>query len=108
MANLRKFFRKIMAGAFSAERRAAMHPPRKNLALPQEKFAAFSLPQDSRVELMFGAARFSEQALSVSRNIEFRSHRDDIVRCNAGAQRASASIDGRFPTGSHVSPGHVA
>jgi hypothetical protein len=36
-----------MAGAFFTELPAATHPPRKNLALPQEKLPAFSLPQDS-------------------------------------------------------------
>jgi len=46
-ANLRNIFRKIMAGAFFTELLAATHPPRKNLALPQGKLRAFSLPQDS-------------------------------------------------------------
>jgi hypothetical protein len=32
---------------------------------------AFSLPQDSQVELMFGAARFGEPALSASRGLGF-------------------------------------
>jgi hypothetical protein len=36
-----------MAGAFFMEMLAAMHSPRKNPALPHEKMAAFSLPQDS-------------------------------------------------------------
>jgi hypothetical protein len=31
------------------------------------KFVAFSLPQDSHIELMFGVARFGEPALSASR-----------------------------------------
>jgi hypothetical protein len=48
-----------------------MHPPRKNLVLPQEKLLAFSLPQHSHVELMFGAARFDEPALSVSHSLGF-------------------------------------
>jgi hypothetical protein len=39
MANLRIFFRKIMARGFFTELLAATHPPRKNLALPHEKFA---------------------------------------------------------------------
>jgi hypothetical protein len=64
-------FRKVMAGGFFAELLAAMHPPRKNLALPQEKLRAFSLPQDSPVQLMFDAARFGEPVLSVSRNLGF-------------------------------------
>jgi hypothetical protein len=32
---------------------------------------AFSLPQDSHIELMFGAARFREPALSASRSLGF-------------------------------------
>jgi hypothetical protein len=60
-----------MAAAFFAEGLAAMHSPRKNPALPHEKLRAFSLPQDSRVEFMFGAARFREPALSVSRSLGF-------------------------------------
>jgi hypothetical protein len=72
MANLRNIFRKIMAALFSAGLLAAMHSPRKNLALPQEKLRAFSLPQDSQVELMFGAARFGEPVLSASRGLGFR------------------------------------
>jgi hypothetical protein len=43
----------------------------KNLALPQEKLRAFSLPHGSQVLLMFGAARFDEPVLSVSRSLEF-------------------------------------
>jgi hypothetical protein len=39
MANLRNIFRKIMAEALFTELLAAMHPPRKNPALPQEKNA---------------------------------------------------------------------
>lgn len=70
-ANLRNIFRKIMAGAFFTQRLAATHPPRKNLALPHEKMVAFSLPQDPQVQLMFGAARFGEPALSASRSLEF-------------------------------------
>jgi hypothetical protein len=50
MAKLRNIFRKIVARAFFTELLAAMHPPRKNLVLPQEKLRAFSLPQDSEVE----------------------------------------------------------
>jgi hypothetical protein len=60
-----------MAGAFFAELLAATHPPRKNPALPHEKLRAFSLPQDSQVELMFGAADFGEPALSASRSLGF-------------------------------------
>jgi hypothetical protein len=71
MANLRNIFRKIMARAFFAELLAAMHPPRKNLALPQEKLRAFSLPQEPEVELMFGAAGFGEPALNASRGLGF-------------------------------------
>jgi hypothetical protein len=72
MANLRNIFRKIMAAAFFAELLAATHPPRKNRALPQEKLCAFSLPQDSHIELMFGAARFGEPASSASRSLGFQ------------------------------------
>jgi hypothetical protein len=71
MANLRNIFRKIMAGAFFTEPLAAMHPPRKNPALPHEKLRAFSLPHDSRTQLMFGAARFGEPVLSFSRSLGF-------------------------------------
>jgi hypothetical protein len=42
--------------------------------LPHEKSAgsvAFSLPQDSSLQLMFGAACYGEQALSASRGFEF-------------------------------------
>jgi hypothetical protein len=60
-----------MANAFFTQRLAATHSPRKNLALPHEKLRAFSLPQDSRVELMFSAARFGEPALSAARRLRF-------------------------------------
>jgi hypothetical protein len=60
-----------MATALFAELLVATHSPRKNPALPHEKLRAFSLPQDLRVELMFGAARFGEPALSVSRGLGF-------------------------------------
>jgi hypothetical protein len=47
----------------------------KNIRLAARKIAripvAFSLPQDSLVELMFGAARFGEPALSTSRGLGF-------------------------------------
>jgi hypothetical protein len=33
--------------------------------------AAFSLPQDLHIELMFGAARFGEAGLSASRSLGF-------------------------------------
>jgi hypothetical protein len=36
-----------------------------------KNYAAFSLPHDSQVQLMFGAARFGEPVLSVSRSLEF-------------------------------------
>jgi hypothetical protein len=71
VANVRNIFRKIMAGAFFTELLAATHSPRKNPALPHEKLCAFSLPQDSSVQLMFGAARFGEPALSASRGLRF-------------------------------------
>jgi hypothetical protein len=60
-----------MASALFTKLPAATHLPRKNPALPQEKFRAFSLPHDSRVQLMFGAARFGEPVLSVSRSLGF-------------------------------------
>jgi hypothetical protein len=71
MANWRNIFRKIMATAFFTELLAATHSPRKNLALPQEKLRAFSLPQDLPVQLMFGAARFCEPVLTVSHSLGF-------------------------------------
>jgi hypothetical protein len=71
MANLRNIFHKIMASAFFAALLAATHSPRKNLALPQGKLRAFSLPHDLSVQLMFGAARFGEPVLSASRNLGF-------------------------------------
>jgi hypothetical protein len=60
-----------MARAFFTELFAATHSPGKNPALPQGKLLAFSLPQDSQVELMFGAARFGEPASSSSRGLRF-------------------------------------
>jgi hypothetical protein len=60
-----------MAGAFFTALLAATHPPRKNPALPHEKLRAFSLPQDSSVQLMFGAGRFRESALSTARGLRF-------------------------------------
>jgi hypothetical protein len=60
-----------MAGGFFTELLVATHSPRKNPALPQEKLLASSLPQDSSVQLMFGAARFDEPALSTSRALGF-------------------------------------
>jgi hypothetical protein len=59
--------------------RVYSRPPRvqreKHAALPQEKLHqhfASSLPQDSSVQLMFGAARFDDLALSASRSFGFR------------------------------------
>jgi hypothetical protein len=60
-----------MATALFPEVLAATHSPRKNPALPHEKLRAFSLPHDSQVELMFGAARFGEPALRASRGLGF-------------------------------------
>jgi hypothetical protein len=57
-----------MASALSTDLLAATHSSRKKPALPQEKLRAFSLPQDLSVQLMFGAARFGEPVLSVSRS----------------------------------------
>jgi hypothetical protein len=75
VANLRNIFRNIMAAAFSPELLAATHPPRKNTRFAARKiartFVASSLPQDSQVQLMFGAARFGEPALSASRSLGF-------------------------------------
>jgi hypothetical protein len=59
-----------------------------------ENYAAFSLPQDSLVQLMFGAARFREPASSASRSLGFcaaprgghSSHRLDN-RCKCFNQR---------------------
>lgn len=75
VANLRNIFRKIMASAFFTELLAATYPPRKNTCFAARKIAripvAFSLPQDLPVQLMFGAARFGEPALSASRGLRF-------------------------------------
>jgi hypothetical protein len=60
-----------MATAFFTDPLAATHSPRKNPALPHEKLRAFSLPQDAHIELMFGAARFGEPALSASCGLRF-------------------------------------
>src|ERR1700712_2067055 len=60
-----------MAAAFFTELLDATHSPRKNRILPQEKLRAFSLPQDLSVQLMFGAARFGEPALSISHSFGF-------------------------------------
>jgi hypothetical protein len=87
VANLRNNFRKIMARGFLTELLAATHPPLKKPRLAARKIArnpaAFGLPQDSHPELMFGAARFGEPASSISRGLDFTSHRDDIVRRSA-------------------------
>jgi len=96
MANRRNLFRKIMAGAFFAELLAATHPPRKNLALPQEKLRAFSLPHDSRAQLMFGAARFGEPALSASRSLGFHTAPRRRRSPQRLAHRISASISAGF------------
>jgi hypothetical protein len=75
VANCRNIFRKIMATAFFAEPLAATHPPRKNTRSAARKNAqtlvASSLPQDSLVQLMFGAAGFGESASSASRSLGF-------------------------------------
>jgi hypothetical protein len=46
VSNWRNISRKVMAGAFFRQPVAAMHSPRKNLLLPQQKLRASSLPQD--------------------------------------------------------------
>jgi hypothetical protein len=97
-----------MAGAFFTELLAATHSPRKNPALPQEKLLAFSLPQDSRVQLMFGAARFGEPPLTASRNLDFTSRRAEVVRRITSAHRTSASISTGFSTRPDVSPRQAA
>jgi hypothetical protein len=104
VASLRNIFRKTMAGAFFTEVRAATHSPRKNLALPQEKLRAFSLPHDSQVQLMFGVAGFDEPALSSSRSVRFTQHRAGVIRRIASARRTSASIN----TGFSTRPGRLA
>jgi hypothetical protein len=43
----------------------------KNPALPHEKLRAFSSPQDSSAQLMFGTPRFGEPALSAARGLRF-------------------------------------
>jgi hypothetical protein len=97
-----------MAGAFFTELLAATHSPRKNLALPHEKLRAFSLPQDSPVQLMFGAARFGEPSLTASRSLDFASRRADVVRRGASAHRTSASISSGFSARPDVAPRHAA
>jgi hypothetical protein len=69
-----------MCGIFSAKSWRARFsrycsPPRirreKTSPCRKEKLRAFSLPQDARVQLMFGAARFGEPALSAARGLRF-------------------------------------
>jgi hypothetical protein len=108
VANLRNIFRKIMAGAFFTELLAATHSPRKNLALPHGKLRAFSSPQDSPVQLMFGAARFGEPALGASRGLRFHIGPRRRRRRSASAYRASASICTGFSTQPDVSSRHAA
>jgi hypothetical protein len=64
-----------MVAAFSSACPLPRIRREKNTRLAARKIAqtpaAFSLPQDSEVELMFGAARFGELALSVSRSLGF-------------------------------------
>jgi hypothetical protein len=106
-ANLRNIFRKIMAGAFFTALLAATHPPRKNPALPHEKLLAFSLPQDSPAQLMFGASRFGESVLSASLSLGFHIVPRRFVRRSASANRTSASISTGFSTRRDVSPRHA-
>jgi hypothetical protein len=56
-----------------ATRRHAFAAKKTRLAARKivRTLAAFSLPQDSQVELMFSAARFGEPALSASRGLGF-------------------------------------
>jgi hypothetical protein len=108
MANWRNIFRKIMAGVFFTEVLAATHPPRKNPALPHEKLRAFSLPQDSQVELMFGAARFGEPASSASRGLRFTLRCAEVIHRSASAHLTSASISTGFSTRPDVAPRHAA
>jgi hypothetical protein len=85
---------------------AATHPPRKSPVLPQRKLRAFSLPHDSAVQLMFGAARFGEPAISVSRGLRFHIAPRAVIRRSASAHHTSASISTGFSTRRDVSPRH--
>jgi hypothetical protein len=85
-----------MAGTFFTELLAATHSPRKNLALPHEKLRAFSLSQDSQVELMFGAARFGEPPLRASRGLGFHIAPRRCRSRHRSAHRTSASISTGF------------
>jgi len=68
---------------------------------------AFSSPQDFRIALMFGAARFGEPALSGSRSVGFHIARCDVIRRSALAHRTSASISSGFSTRADGSPRHA-
>jgi hypothetical protein len=68
---LTEYFPQNLGSRVFAELLAATHSPRKNPVLPHEKLLAFSLPHDSQVQLMFGAARFGEPVLSVSHSLGF-------------------------------------
>jgi hypothetical protein len=69
---------------------------------------AFGSPQDFHIALMFGAARFSELALSGSRRVAFHVARRRLVRRWTSAHRTSASISSGFSTAPDVSPRHTA
>jgi hypothetical protein len=65
----RVFHRTARRHAFAAKK------PRLAARKIARTLAAFSLPQDSQVELMFGAACFCEPTLSASRSLDFTSRR---------------------------------
>jgi hypothetical protein len=83
---LTEYFPQNHGGRFFTKLLAATHPPRKNTHSAARKIAqipiAFSLPQDSPVQLMFDAACFGEPALSASRSLGFH-----IARCGGHSPR---------------------
>jgi hypothetical protein len=100
VANLGKFFCELVT---AADRRGRPSPPR----FRREKASccriknrgnsvAFSLPQDSQVELMFGAADFAERGASVSTASGCRMNRRRRSRGAPPRTRASASFDADF------------
>jgi hypothetical protein len=75
VANLWNIFCQIMVAAFfdrvACRLAFAAKKPRLAARKIVRTLAAFSLPQDSSVQLMFGAVRFGEPALSASRGLGF-------------------------------------
>jgi hypothetical protein len=100
VANLRNIFRQIMVGRVFrpgyARHAFAAKKPRLAARKIARTLAAFSLPQDSQVELMFGAVRFGEPALSASRSLGFHIAPRGGIHRVASTTRASASISSGF------------